>query len=101
MLVFIHELTPQLQVQALKEALRVARKLIIADSAVPLPGNINGFQILLAEFIFGRDHWPDFKSFLSVGGILGVLKESNLSYKIEHQSVFWNSSREIVLVERQ
>ncbi len=100
MLVFIHELPQTLQVQALKEALRVAPRLIVADSTVPLPRNFNGFLIRFVEFVFGHDHWPHFKHYLAVGGIRGVLEESGLPCTIEQQVLFWNGSRETVLLSR-
>ena len=101
MLVFIHELPAQQQVKALQEALRVAPRLIICDSAVPLPWNLHGFQVRLAEYVFGRDHLPQFKRFVSLGGIDGVLRQSNLSYGVDYRDLFWNDTREIVLVSRR
>ncbi len=100
MLVFIHELPPEAQAQALKEALRVAPRLIIADSATPLPRNFHGFQIRFVEYVFGRDHWPHFKRFLAQNGIEGVLKASGQPHTIEQRALFWNGTREVVLLSR-
>ena len=45
MLVFIHELDAEQQKQALREALRVANKLIICESVAPLPRNKGGVDL--------------------------------------------------------
>ncbi len=101
MLVFIHELNPEQQKQALREAFRIANKVILVDSVAPLPRNIGGLLINFVEYVFGREHKPQFKRFLTVGGIRGVLKESGLPHKVEHSSVFWKNSRELVMAVRK
>ncbi len=78
---------------AVQKRARVAPNLIIADSAAPLPKNSGRLQIRLAEFLFGRDHWPHFKCFLSVGGIGGVLQECAPDCVVEHRVRFWEDSR--------
>lgn len=98
MLVFIHELAEEKQKRALREALRVAKKLIICDSAAPLPRNKGGLLIWLAETLFGYEHRPHFKRFLNQGGIKGLLEASNLDFKIEHSQKFWYSARELAVV---
>ncbi|HVP78231.1 MAG TPA: class I SAM-dependent methyltransferase [Thermodesulfobacteriota bacterium] len=98
MLMVMHELPRPQQVRVLKEALRVARKGIIIDSAAPLPRNASGIGIRVVEATFGRDHNPNFKAFLAAGGIHGILRESGLPLSIERSSVFWRSCREVVLI---
>ena len=98
MLVFIHELKEENQLQALKEALLVAKKLIICDSAAPLCLNKGRFLIWLAETLFGYEHKSHFKRFLTQGGIRGLLKASGLSTGIEYSQVFWYGAREIAVI---
>ena len=98
MLVFIHELEPEPQKQALREALRVARKLIICESVSPLPRNKGGFLIWLAETLFGYEHKSQFRRFLAEGGIAGLLSTSGLPAQIEHSQVFWYDAREVAVV---
>ncbi len=98
MLVFIHELEPEQQRQALQEALRVADKLIICESVSPLPKNKGGLLIWLAETVFGYEHKRHFKRFLALGGIKGLLKESGLPLKFEYSKVFWHGAREVAVV---
>ncbi len=98
LLMLMHELTRPQQILVLREALRVARKAIIIDSVVPLPMNAGGIGIRLVEATFGRDHNPNFKAFLSAGGIGGILKEFALPTHVLHRSVFWRKCREVVVV---
>ena len=97
MLMVMHELTGAQQVLVLKEALRVAGKVIIIDSVAPLPKNPGGLGIRIVELTFGHDHNPNFKAFLSAGGINGILQRSGLHCKIDHTSVFWHGCREIIV----
>jgi len=101
MLMVMHELTWAQQVRVLKEALRVATKCIIIDSVAPLPKNAGGLGIRLVELTFGHDHNPNFKAFLSEGGISKILKQSGLPVKVEHTSLFWRNCREVFVVSTQ
>ncbi len=98
MLMFIHELNKSQQALVLKEALRVARKAILIDSAVPLPNNPGGLGIRFVEATFGYDHHQNFKDFLATGGLRGALEVSGLPISVDHSSVFWRDSREVLMV---
>jgi len=98
MLVIIHELNPLQQALALKESLRVAKKLIVIDAVAPLPKNAGGIGIRFVEATFGRDHYQNFKNFIACGGIQGTFNKSDLSIKVEHSSVFWRECREVMVV---
>jgi len=101
MLMIMHELQRPQQISVLKEALRVANRGIIIDSVVPLPKNAGGLGYRFVEGTIGHDHYQNFKSFLSKGGIRGILQESGLPVNIEYSSVFWRNCREIVVVSMQ
>lgn len=101
MLVFIHELDFEKQKQALREALRVAKKLIICYSIAPLPKNKGVFLIWLAETLLGYEHKPHFKRFLTQGGIKGLLNIVDLAAKVEFSKVFLYGVREVVVVSRK
>jgi ubiquinone/menaquinone biosynthesis C-methylase UbiE len=98
MLMLAHELPRAQQVRVLKEALRVAGRVIIIDAAAPLPKNAEGIGIRVVETTFGRDHNPNFKAFLAGAGISGILKESGSPIAVEHRSIFWRDCREVVVV---
>lgn len=101
MLVLVHELPRPQQVRVLKEALRVARKVIIVDSVAPLPKNAGGIGVRFVEATFGRDHHGNFKAFLANGGIRGILQEYGLPINVEYSSVFWRNCREVVVITTQ
>lgn len=101
MLFLMHELTREQQVRVLMEASRVADKIIVIDSVVPLPKNLSGRGIRFVEATFGRDHNRNFKSFLANGGINGILEHSGLPLTVVNRSVFWRHCREAVLLSVQ
>ena len=101
MLFLMHELTREQQVRVLMEASRVANKIIIIDSVVPLPKNFSGRGIRFVEATFGRDHNRNFKNFLANGGINGILEHSGLPLTVLNRSVFWWHCREAVLLSVQ
>jgi len=96
MLMFVHELTKDQQAQVLKEASRVANKIIIIDSHVPLPKSFRGRAIRFVEATFGRDHQKNFKNFLANNGINGVLEHAGLPLTVVNRSLFWHDCREAV-----
>jgi ubiquinone/menaquinone biosynthesis C-methylase UbiE len=100
LLMLVHELPKPKQVRVLNEALRVANRAIIIDAAAPLPRNAGGTGIRLVEATFGRDHNPNFKAFLSAGGIGGIIERSALPVNVEHRSIFWRNCREVVVVSK-
>ena len=57
------------QVRLLREALRVANRLIIGDARVPLPRNAYARGLRIVEATIGRNHYADFRRFLPRGGI--------------------------------
>ncbi len=100
-LFLMHELTSEQQAQVLMEASRVADKIIIIDSVVPLPKNSRGRGIRFVEATFGRDHNRNFKGFLANGGINGILESSNLPVTVVDRKIFWHNCRETVLLSTQ
>ncbi|MCL7452014.1 MAG: class I SAM-dependent methyltransferase [Anaerolineae bacterium] len=101
MLMIMHELSWSQQVRVVSEALRLAKRGIFTDSAVPLPNNAGGMGIRIVEATFGRDHYANFQAFLAGGGLRGVLEQSGLPINVEHSSVFWRDCREMMMVSMQ
>jgi SAM-dependent methyltransferase len=98
LLMLVHELSASQQGLILQGALRVARRVIIIDAAVPLPHNAGGIGIRIVEGTFGRDHNPNFRAFLRAGGIGGMLGESAGPVTVDHRAIFWRNCREVVVV---
>lgn len=97
----LHELPREISLRILSEALRVADNIIIADAKAPLPRNPSGLGVRFVEGTFGRGHYDHFRSFLSGGGIMGVLEHSGLPITVVNRSVFWHNCREAVMVSRK
>jgi SAM-dependent methyltransferase len=97
-LFLLHELPMPQQTLVVKEALRVANKVIIIDSVSPLPRNLGGIAIRIVEAIIGHDHYPNFKAFLAAGGIRGMVQKFTPSLKLEYSSLFWRNCREVIVV---
>jgi len=68
----IHEVDPEERIPLLKEISEIADKIIIGDYLVPQP---KGFWKLLnevVEFAAGREHYRNYKDYVSGGGIKGI-----------------------------
>jgi SAM-dependent methyltransferase len=94
----IHELLPEQRLRVLDEAFRVGQHVILFDSNAPLPWNFVGIVKRSIEIFFGLDHYPQFRSYLASGGILGILEESGHSENILDQSTYSQGCNQLVLV---
>nr|MBN2278762.1 class I SAM-dependent methyltransferase [candidate division Zixibacteria bacterium] len=99
MLFLLHEVPRPIQIAAVKEASRVAKKMVIVDSLAPLPKNIHGMALRMVEVIGGPQHYRSFADYLEADGIGGILKDSSIKATITHRSVFWYGCREMVILE--
>lgn len=100
-LMFLHEIQETQQLAVMREALRVAKKVIAIDSVFPLPKNVWGMGIRLVEATIGRDHFPRFKAFLANGGLSGILKDMDIPLVIEHRSICTNATREVLIISAE
>lgn len=77
----LHEMKSDTRAKALEEIKRVADKLIIYDYLVKEKTSFQGILNSIIEFIAGRDHFENYKTFLKENGIFGLLE--NGGFKIE------------------
>ena len=75
----IHQFDPILAVRILKEMQRIARKVIIMDYNFPIWRIIPRLVILAIERIAGGDHYRNFKSYNSEGGLDYYIKKAGLT----------------------
>ncbi|MBN2363924.1 class I SAM-dependent methyltransferase [candidate division WOR-3 bacterium] len=94
----IHELRPDKQMNVLNEIKRISRKTIILDSNTPLPKNLVGFVIRMIDATIGRDHYYNFKSYISTDGIIGILDRAGLASRITQRIVFKSNCQQIVVL---
>jgi SAM-dependent methyltransferase len=100
-LFLLHEVPRQKQIAVLNEALRVAKKVVVVDSLVPLPKNLHGIALRVVEALGGPEHYRSFADYLVAGGIGGILADSHVEASVAQRSVFWHGCRQMVVLERQ
>jgi SAM-dependent methyltransferase len=74
----IHEIIEEERIDLLKEAAMVADKIIIGDYLVPRPQNFGSFISEVIEFVAGREHFRNFKSYVASGGIYTLADRAGL-----------------------
>lgn len=94
----IHELDPDPQRKLVSEAYRVAQQVVMVDSNSPLPWNVIGIAKRVIEIGFGFEHYPQFRSFISSKGIMGVLKSADLDAKITARETFSHGCQQVVVI---
>jgi ubiquinone/menaquinone biosynthesis C-methylase UbiE len=98
MMYMIHELPSGDRVPALREALRVADRVIVVDSDAPLPRNGRGLAQHVAEALSGLAHYRRFSEYLSSGGVMGILSEQGLLPSVLQREVFWREACQMVVL---
>ena len=91
----LHQFDPGLHSTILSEMKRVAKRIIIADYAVPLPKNYAGIGSRLAEFLAGKEHYNNFRLYYKHGGLNGILTGNGL--KIEKSVLFGKGAFQLVV----
>jgi SAM-dependent methyltransferase len=74
----IHEVNEDERINLLKEISLVADKIIIGDYLVPRPDGIGGFLSETIEFVAGREHYRNYKSYMTNGGIYYLAARAGL-----------------------
>lgn len=82
------------------ELMRISKNTIIADFNTPLPRNVLGITIRLLQPILGRSHYDNYKSYLTSGGITGILKTAGLELKIAQRFTFKHNCQQIVVLAK-
>jgi len=94
----IHEMFAESQQQMVKEAWRVGRKNLFVDSNTPLSWNFTGIMKRFFEMAFGLEHYPQFRAYISSGGIMGILEAADLDEKIVHRELFSQNTNQLVVI---
>jgi 2-polyprenyl-3-methyl-5-hydroxy-6-metoxy-1,4-benzoquinol methylase len=81
----IHEMDESVRQTVLEALSRVAHKIIIVDYLAPQPRAFVSMVNELIEYVAGRDHYRNFKSFLGAHGLTGLAKSSGLSIVSEER----------------
>ena len=75
----IHEVDEKERIQLLNEMAEVADKIIIGDYLIPCPNDIAGKIVKTVEFIAGREHYRNFRTYEANGGIQYLADKAGLS----------------------
>lgn len=65
----LHEMPADVRGRVLPELLRVARRVVIVDFAVPMPANTAGIRNRTFEFLAGPRHFAGFRDYTRRGGL--------------------------------
>ena len=65
----IHEVNEEERIGLLKQMAQVSNKIILGDYIVPLPKGYHGFISKTIEFLAGREHFRNYKTYMAKGGI--------------------------------
>jgi ubiquinone/menaquinone biosynthesis C-methylase UbiE len=74
----LHQFSPLLYTPILNEMKRVAKRIVIVDYVVPLPSNYIGVSSKVIEFLAGREHNRNFRTFYKAGGLTKILPQNGL-----------------------
>lgn len=94
----IHEMFKEAQQQMVKEAWRVGRKILFVDSNAPLSWNFIGILKRFFELAFGFEHFPQFRAYLSSGGVMGILEVAQLDKMVVHRELFSQNTNQLVII---
>jgi SAM-dependent methyltransferase len=92
----IHEVYEEARIDLLNEIAGVADKIIIGDYLVPRPASFGSYFSEAFEFIAGREHYRNFKSYISEGGIYNLADKAGL--KVIKEVAYHPFSNHIVVL---
>lgn len=98
MSLFVHSLPENIRHKVIKEAMRVAKLLVIADYVTKQPLSIPSIAVKGIERIAGSEHFQGFNSFKANGGLEPLLEKAGL--KITNEQVNSNGTIRIILAEK-
>lgn len=74
----IHEVNPDDRIKLLKEMSQIADQIIIGDYYVPVKKGFWNLLNEIVEYLAGKEHYANYKHFVSNGGLHSLLKEAGL-----------------------
>lgn len=97
---FLHSIPPNVRLQVIQEAMRVAKRIVIADYVVTKQAkSFSGLAIKGIEKFAGGEHSQSFEEFRASGGLEPLLREAGLV--IVRERVHPSETVRVVVVERQ
>jgi SAM-dependent methyltransferase len=86
----LHEINHDERLKLLQEAILIADRIIIADY-LPKAGAFQSAVRGIIEFFAGREHFSNYRNYISNGGINNLVKKAGLKieYEEEYNSLIW------------
>lgn len=81
----IHQFSPDQGMNVMQEMKRVARTIIIADYACPMPGNFYGCLARSIEWMAGGEHHRNFLKYMQSGGMEPMVKMAGLNLQARYE----------------
>ncbi len=81
MVLVLHEMPADARVGVLREAARVARRVLCLDYSVPLPQSPTGWLFRGLEIAAGAEHFRGFRDFNARGGTAAIAAEAGLRHR--------------------
>lgn len=81
----LHEMPAHARVPVLEALLRVARRTMIVDFAVPMLWNIAGVRSRLMEVAAGAEHFAAFRGYRRIGGMPALIGEAGARIELVRQ----------------
>jgi SAM-dependent methyltransferase len=82
----IHEVNKEERVDLLRQVAGIAERIIIGDYVVPKPKGFPGFLSELIEFVAGREHYRNYKTYMSDGGLSYLADKAGLRIVAENKN---------------
>ncbi len=99
MSLFLHSLPENVRHQVLQEAMRVAKRIVIADYVTKQPRSFSGLVVKGIERFAGGEHFQSFKQFSESGGLETLLQEFGL--RIVEEQLNPSKTVRVVVVGKQ
>jgi len=80
MVMMVHEMPADARGPVMREAARVAKKVLCVDFRVPMPWSITGVRNRFFEAIAGPEHFSAYRDFTRRGGIAAIADSAELGY---------------------
>jgi len=74
----LHTISEKERISFLNKIKSFASEIIIVDYEAPLPLNLTGLTLRIIEFVAGKNHFSNFKSFINKGGLYPLIEKIGL-----------------------
>ncbi len=88
MVMALHQFSPPIRLEIIKEALRVSKKLIVGDYFIPLPKHVMGWAARGMEYLAGGEHHEAFLQYDTDGGLPAILCPTGRAFQLNNKTIF-------------